>query len=98
MKIYLQFKFKNKKLLISILISGIFYFTLGNIPPSARSKLSSINLLAITKEKHLKKYGMDTILKPIVNDLKRLVSICWSDTSTKINTTNYHMLGTGAYT
>ncbi len=52
---------------------GIFYFTLGNVP--LRSKLSSIHLVALLKEKHLKKYGMDLILKPIVRDLKELVSM-----------------------
>lgn len=55
-------------------ILGIFYFTLGNLHPNARSKLSSINLLAIVKEKLVKKYGMDTILKPVVTDIKELVS------------------------
>jgi len=55
-------------------ILGIFYFTLGNLRPNSRSKLSSINLLAIVKEKIVKKYGMDTILKPVVTDIKKLVS------------------------
>ncbi len=36
---------------------------------------SSIHLVALLKEKHLKKYGMDLILKPIVRDLKELVSM-----------------------
>ncbi len=57
------------------LTPGIFYFTLGNVPPTQRSRLSSIHLVALLKEKHLKKYGMDLVLQPIVRDLKKLVSV-----------------------
>ena len=38
-------------------------FTLANIPPQFRSKLSSIYLLAIARSNDLKEYGVDTILK-----------------------------------
>lgn len=53
---------------------GMFYFTLGNVRPQNRSKLSAINLVAIAKYKHVSQYGMDAILKPFVKDLKKLVS------------------------
>ena len=39
-----------------------------------RSKLSSIRLMAITYRSHIKKYGMNAILQPIVDDVKKLVS------------------------
>ena len=39
-----------------------------------RSKVSHIQLAAITKSEYLKKYGANTILKPIVEDIKKLVS------------------------
>lgn len=51
---------------------GAFYFTLGNCSPQFRSKLKSIQLLALVKTSLIKKYGMDAILKPIVKDLKIL--------------------------
>ena len=56
-------------------ISGIFYFTLGNLPPKYRSKLSSIYLVAIAKQKYVTKYGMDAILQLFVQDMKKLVSL-----------------------
>ena len=49
----------------SIYATGNFYFTLGNIPPKHRSKLNSIQLLAIVKTKLLSLDGMDAILQPI---------------------------------
>lgn len=52
---------------------GIFYFTLGNVHPKKRSQLSSIYLVAIVKHKILTRYGMDAVLLPFVEDLKKLV-------------------------
>ena len=57
---------------------GSFYFTLGNLPPMYRSKLSSIYLVALVKSKFISDYGMDVVLKPIVDDIKKLVSVCKS--------------------
>lgn len=57
------------------LLVGIFYFTLGNVPPRWRSKLTSINLLAVVKHKFVVEYGMDLVLKPIIGDVMLLVSI-----------------------
>ena len=51
---------------------AMFYFQLGNLYFEYRSKLKSINLLAITEQRLLKKYGMDEILKPFVEELKVL--------------------------
>ena len=48
-------------------------FFIGNLPPKYRSKLSSIQLLAIVKTNCLSTYGMDAVLHPIVEDLKKLV-------------------------
>ncbi len=52
---------------------GIFYYILGNIQPKFRSKLSSIQLVAIVKTPTLNMYGMDAVLRPFVDDLKKLV-------------------------
>lgn len=54
--------------------SGIFYFTLGNVSPKFRSKLSSIQLVAIALHRDLITYGMDTVLKPFIQDVMKLVS------------------------
>lgn len=49
---------------------GAFYFTIGNIHPKVRSKISAIQLLAVVKSTHLKKYGMNAILRPIIDDVE----------------------------
>jgi len=51
----------------------MFYFMLGNINPSMRSKLKGIQLLGICKSNLIKVYGINSILKPIVDDIKKLV-------------------------
>ena len=43
--------------------------------PKYRSKLSTIQLVAIVKHKHLSMYGMDAVLRPFVDDIKKLVSV-----------------------
>ena len=54
---------------------GNFYFTLGNMHPKYRSRLSAIQLLCIVKTNIIKMYGMDAILKPFIEDVKELVCI-----------------------
>jgi len=46
---------------------------LGNINPIKRSKLKGIQLLALCKHTLIKKYGINKIIKPIVEDIKLLV-------------------------
>lgn len=56
---------------------ALFYFVLGNIAPMFRSKVRRIQLVAIAKSEHFKKYGANAILKPIIEDIKKLVKkIC----------------------
>ena len=47
---------------------AMFYFQLANLYP----ELKSINLVAIVEYRYLKKHGMDKILAPFIEDLKRL--------------------------
>lgn len=54
--------------------SGIFYFTLGNIHPKYRSQFSLIHLVAVAKQKNLNLYGMDAVIRPFIDDLKKLAS------------------------
>ena len=51
---------------------GIFYSTLGNIHPKYRLKLSAIQLIAIVETPVLVLYGIDAVLRPIVDDVKKL--------------------------
>ncbi len=53
---------------------GIFYFLLGNLPPWMRSKINSVQLVMLVKKTLIDKYTMQSVLKPIVEDLKKLVS------------------------
>lgn len=55
---------------------GMFYFTLGNLSPRYRSHLPNIQLVAVTKTAMISNYGVDKILKPFVDDIKKLVHIC----------------------
>jgi len=48
---------------------GFFYYQLANLPPEYRSKLRSIQLFAVCKKQYIKKYGLDPILEPFVEEL-----------------------------
>lgn len=54
---------------------GVFYYSIGNLPPSLRSCLHSIQLVAIVKTRFIEKYGVDKILEPFVHDLKELEKV-----------------------
>lgn len=55
---------------------GCIYFILRNLPPKLNSVLMNIHLVALfhlaDKEEEVKKYRFDSILKPLVDDLKIL--------------------------
>ena len=51
---------------------GVFYWMLANIHPAYRSTIHSIQLLAVVNAISLKTYGIDTVLKPAVEELKKL--------------------------
>lgn len=53
---------------------GFFYYQLENICNKYRSKLKSINLFATCNVHYIKKYGMDKILEPLVEELEILSS------------------------
>ena len=54
---------------------GCFYFTLGNLHPKYRSTLKSIQLLALVKNDHIQKYGMDSVLQHITADVAKLEEV-----------------------
>lgn len=51
---------------------GCLFFSLGNIRPQFRSSLKAIFLLAVARSEDIDRYGIDTFLKPFVEDLKSL--------------------------
>ena len=51
---------------------GLFYWTLGNFPPSCRSSYSSIFLLAVAKTKHLKKWGIGNLLVDFISTMQKM--------------------------
>ena len=57
------------------IFSGAFYFLLGNLSPCFRSKVNSIQLLCLAKYTTIAEFGIDEILKPILEDIKKLESV-----------------------
>ncbi len=51
---------------------GGFYYSLGNIPPSNRSQLHVIQLAILVSVSDIKEFGLETVLKPFIHDLKIL--------------------------
>ena len=49
-----------------------FYFSLGNINIKLRSQLQSIHLLCLADSHLLQKHGLSVVLKPLLDDLKKL--------------------------
>ena len=48
---------------------GIFLFTLGNIPPMQRSTVQTHFLFATATRPNIEKYGLDSILRPFIDEL-----------------------------
>lgn len=57
-----------------ILKLGCVFFTINNIRPKFRSSLKAIFLLIVSKSSTVKTNGIDSILKPFLDDLKILCS------------------------
>lgn len=51
---------------------GAIYFTLRNFPPVLNSSLVNIHLCALFHAQDIKRYGFNSILEPLVHDLKIL--------------------------
>lgn len=58
-----------------LLLTGVIYYTLGNIRSQYRSQLDAIQLLAIATSPVIKKYGIDAILEPFLDDLQYLEQV-----------------------
>lgn len=55
-------------------LTGFFYFQLANLPPWIRAKINDVMLVAIVHKSLINKYSMQAVLKPIIEDIKKLVS------------------------
>ena len=58
-----------------VLFPGCLYYTLGNLDPKLRSSLKNIHLLCIVKHEIITKYGIEEILKPVIDDILKLESV-----------------------
>ena len=54
----------------------MFYYTLGNLNPKVRSKHCAVRLLGIANSHLVKKYGHNAILRPMIEDIKKLENGC----------------------
>ena len=54
---------------------GAFYFTLGNLLPRNRSLLHSIQLVALVKSSIIQLYGIDVILEPFMESIRKLEEV-----------------------
>lgn len=52
--------------------TAAIYYTLGNIPRPTRFKLQNMQLALLCLESNIKKFGMDEILKKLVDDLLKI--------------------------
>lgn len=53
---------------------AMFYFTLANIPPQHRSKLTAIQMLCLAKSKDLRMFGIDKLLNDFVCTVREMQS------------------------
>lgn len=51
---------------------GCLYFTLRNLPPHLNSSLMNIHLISLFHSQDARKYGLDEILRPFIEDVKKL--------------------------
>ena len=51
------------------------YFGIGNVPNQYRSRLKDTNLLLLSPESYITKYGYKEILQPCLDDLKKFEAI-----------------------
>ena len=60
---------------VIILIIGLVYYLLGNLHPKFRSSLKSIQLLCVARNPIIVQYGIEDILKPVVESIQELEKI-----------------------
>ncbi len=58
-----------------MLITGMFYYVLGNIQPALRSTQRAIQLVACVENPILIKYGFEKVLAPFIKDVNTLSAV-----------------------
>ena len=61
--------------MVAMIFLGCLYYTLGNIHPKFRSSLKCIQLLSIVRHSYVVEYGIDVILEPVVEAVKKLEEV-----------------------
>ena len=69
-----RIKYLLCEVIVSIII-GMFYYTIGNLRPELRSSHRAIQLLACVYSTHVNSYGLESILKPIIEDINKLAKV-----------------------
>lgn len=54
---------------------GVFYFSLGNLKPSLRASLQSIQLVTLATSMVIEQYEIDAILEPFMKDIYHLEQV-----------------------
>ncbi|XP_028417997.1 uncharacterized protein LOC114542721 [Dendronephthya gigantea] len=54
----------------------MYYFTIANLCPKFRSKCCAVHLFAIANADLVKKYGINTVMQPVIDDLNILYQGC----------------------
>lgn len=67
---------------------AMFYYSLANIPPQFRSKLATIQLVAISRSRDIRKFGVEKILEDLVTTINELLSYRHVRTSDAWNLSN----------
>jgi type IV secretory pathway TrbL component len=62
-------------MIMIVIFVGLFYYTLGNLPPRLRSTLNSIQLVTICNSKDVDTYGIDKILEPFIEAIQALEKV-----------------------
>jgi len=55
---------------------GLIYYSLANLDPALRSQLKAINLVCAFKYSLVEVYGIDTFIKPFLDDVQKLSQVC----------------------
>ena len=57
------------------MFTAMFYYLLGNLHPKYRSQLKAIQLVAVANSSVVDAVGIDAILKPLIDDVKKLEKV-----------------------
>ena len=62
----------------------MFYYLLGNVRPKFHSQLKVIQLVAVVKASVIESNGIDAIVKPVAEDIKKLEKASFESVDIKL--------------